>query len=415
LQKVTDVDYTKSGSPACQKKGDTCNMAGYKFIKGTLHDEDGTWIVRARVPDRKTGKIRQRSKTTGLKVKDNTKRKAERKMRDIVAAWEKEANADGCDESPLFSEYVQKFIEHKSLTIRENTICSYQFYADKHINPNIGDMQIKSMKRQHVQDFYNMLRKNGLSVNSIRKIGVVVAGAFHMAILDDVISVNVAKSGDIELPTAEHFEGKTYDEGQLLTLLEKLENEAEPIRCAITLAVCYGLRRSEVCGLRWSDIDFDRGEIYVRNTVTQNGSRIFRDNEPKTKKSRRTLSLAQSTIPYLKQLRESQLKQGLTLDKVCRWPDGREVQPNYITHKSKDVLTKYGLEPIRFHDYRHTAASLMAVESTPKQVQEFLGHNKVSTTFGLYVHTFEADRKHVADRMDSILKKSTLCSEKCSE
>ena len=239
MQKVTDVDYTKKGSPACQKKGDTCNMAGYKFIKGTLHDEDGTWIVRARVPDRKTGKIRQRSKTTGLKVKDNTKRKAERKMRDIVAAWEKEANADGCDESPLFSEYVQKFIEHKSLTIRENTICSYQFYADKHINPNIGDMQIKSMKRQNVQDFYNMLRKNGLSVNSIRKIGVVVAGAFHMAILDDVISVNVAKSGDIELPTAEHFEGKTYDEGQLLTLLEKLENEAEPIRCAITLAVCY--------------------------------------------------------------------------------------------------------------------------------------------------------------------------------
>ena len=187
------------------------------------------------------------------------------------------------------------------------------------------------------------------------------------------------------------------------------------MRSAIILALCYGLRREEVCGLRWCDINFKKNEMYICNTVTQNGGTIFRDEDTKTEKSHRYLTLVDSTIPYLKELKAAQKKRGLILDKVCRWPDGKEVQPGYITHAFPKVLKRHGLKHIRFHDLRGTAASLMAQHAKPKQLQEFMGHNKISTTMEIYVKAFDDDRKAVAGFMNSILEKSPSCSENCSD
>ena len=111
----------------------------------------------------------------------------------------------------------------------------------------------------------------------------------------------------------------------------------------------------------------------------------------------------------------AQKKRGLILDKVCRWPDGKEVQPGYITHAFPKVLKRHGLNHIRFHDLRGTAASLMAQHAKPKQLQEFMGHNKISTTMEIYVKAFDDDRKAVAGFMNSILEKSPSCSKKCSD
>ncbi|MDE7242905.1 MAG: site-specific integrase [Oscillospiraceae bacterium] len=197
--------------------------------------------------------------------------------------------------------------------------------------------------------------------------------------------------------------------------MDAVAQEGEPIRAAVTLAVCYGLRREEICGLRWRDIDFEAKKLYVRNTVTQNGVLKIEAERTKTEKSRRVIDLIDSTIPYLVSLKQTQQRQGIALNKVCVWPDGREVQPNYITHRTKRIMEKYGLERIRVHDLRHTAASLLATRATPKQVQEFLGHEDISTTMNVYTHLLDADRKMTSGIMDGILKNSVFCSEKCSE
>lgn len=115
------------------------------------------------------------------------------------------------------------------------------------------------------------------------------------------------------------------------------------------------------------------------------------------------MTLVPTTIPYLKQLKQEQIEKGFILDKVCRHPDGREVLPNYITRKNRTMLKKHGMPPIRFHDYRGTCASLLAPKLTPKQLQDFMGHEQISTTMEIYVKSYDEDRKAVAATMDGIL------------
>lgn len=155
--------------------------------------------------------------------------------------------------------------------------------------------------------------------------------------------------------------------------------------------------------------------MHIQNTVTKNGSLRIEAEETKTAKSNRTIYPLDSTVLYLKELKQHHESLGIPLGKVCAWPDGTPVEPDYITRTSRKVLKKHGLEHIRFHDFRHTAGSLAARRATPKQVQDFLGHEDISTTMNTYVHAGDADKKAIAAIMNDMVKDTLLCSEKCSE
>lgn len=415
VDKPKAKDYTVIGNLACRSgKEVVTDMASpQKTVRGTLVDDRGTWTVRGRVYDPATGKTRQRAKSTGFKVKDHTKRRAEEAMRDILAQWRIEANTTPMVHDPLFGDYVEKWLKKKSFDLRENSLKSYRDYADKHIIPGLGYLKVRKMTIQDLQVYYEEKLKT-LSVRSLKKQHCVVSGALYEAELDQLIPANFAK--DFKFPKATKFEGKAYTEDQVALLLTAAEQEGEPIRAAITLAVCYGLRREEVCGLRWQDVDFDDGKLYIRNTVTQNGTLRIEAERTKTQKSRRTIPLIASTVPYLNQLKQTQEQQGLNLDKIVVWPDGRSVRPDYISSKTSRVIKAYGLEHIRLHDLRHTAVSLLAAtkQVTPKQMQEFLGHEDITTTLNIYTHVQDEDRKATSGVMDAILKDSVFCSEKCS-
>lgn len=275
--------YTETGNPACHsgKEVSTDMASSKKTVRGTLVDDRGTWTIRGRVYDPSTGKTRQRAKSTGFKVKDHTKRRAEEAMKEILAQWEIEANAVPVVYDPLFSEYVEKWLKKKSFDLRENSLKSYRDYADKHIIPCLGHLKVRKMTIQDLQAYYEEKMKT-LSVHSLNKQHCVVSGALYEAELDQLIPSNFAK--DFKFPKAAKFEGKAYTEDQVASLLAAVAQEGEPIRAAITLAVCYGLRREEVCGLRWQDIDFVNGKLYVRNTVTQNGTLKIEGERTKTQK-----------------------------------------------------------------------------------------------------------------------------------
>lgn len=389
-------------------------MAGQKTVTGSLHDDKGTWVVRGRVYDPDTGKTKNRSKSTGYKVKDNTKRKAQQKMAEILAQWEDEANGEivYITSEPLFSEYVNCFLDKKQGVLKGNTVKTYRGYAEKHILPALGDIPVRKLTLQKIQAFYNDLFEQ-LKVGSVKKMHVVVSGALLEAVREGLISTNVADYA--EFPKAQKFEGKAYTPEQAVRFLDALKKEGEPLRAAGTLALCYGLRREEIVGLRWSDIDFKQNTLTVRNTVVQEGDLRIEEERTKTQKSKRSIALVPGTVPYLLELQQRQEQAGLVLDKVCAWPDGRIVRPDYLTRHIPKFMERADLPVIRLHDLRHTAASILAMSCSPKQVQDFLGHEDISTTMNIYTHTMDSQRRETSDALGGILKKAGYGSENRSE
>ena len=211
-------------------------MASVIHINVCLVDDKGRWTIKGRFCNTVTGEKWQRTKSTGLRVKDNTKRKAEAMKADIVAGWEEELAQQFRAESPLFSVYVQKFIERKrALRLRENTIKSYEDYIKVHIGPKLGNIPIQELTLRDIEGFYEEYLKTH-KVKSARKVNVVVSGAFREAIRDGVIQVNLADLDHLEFPKAEKFDGGTTYTAEEVSKLLKAAEEAGGIhneRCDI--------------------------------------------------------------------------------------------------------------------------------------------------------------------------------------
>lgn len=387
MDKRSGREYNDGGGLACRKKEVTNAMASHT-VKGSLHDEDGTWIIRARVFDPETGKIRNRSKSTGLKVRDKTKRRAEQAMREIVAAWEQEANREPVRESSKgnvpFSEYVEGWLSNKDLSVRANTAKSYRDYAAVHIIPSLGAYPVGDITWRVLQEFCDCMLA-GHSKSTVKKFFIVIRGSLDDAVRDGAIQASPEHL--VKWPRAERVQkARALTRDEVARLLEAAERAGEPIRAAITLALFYGLRRSEVCGLRWMDVDFSKKTLHIQHTVTQNGTVLLDDDHTKTRGSNRTLALIDQTIPYLKQMRAEQAKNGLPVDKVVLWPDGRTIRPDGVTRMFNTLLRNSGIAKARFHDLRHTAATMLANAGVPpKQLQAFLGHDDIEMTLGVYV------------------------------
>ena len=383
------------------------------YIKGCLCDDKGTWAVRARVPDPITGEIHNRTKSTGYKVAGNNRRKAEIKMREIISIWENEARTGTVrDCNPDFGSCVNNWLEEKELTLKPNTLKSYRVIANAHIIPKLGAIRICDLTRQDIVQYFECL-KGKISPNSMKKHKVIINGVLESACADDIIPSNV--SARVKLPTAPKFEGTALSESQIALLFGQLENQPEPIKSAVFLAVTYGLRRSEICGLRWDDIDFDNRTMYIRNTVTEYSGMIIESEQTKTKASRRNLCLIESTIPYLESLKQTQMDLKCYSGKVCAHLDGRKVKPEYITRVCIRFLRECGFEGVRLHDLRHTVATYLANHVPLKHVQSYLGHESIKTTSDIYTHTLTEDKFSTAQNLDSFFKNIPFCSEVCSE
>lgn len=196
----------------------------------------------------------------------------------------------------------------------------------------------------------------------------------------------------------------------------KRQRRASSLCLHIYLTATYGFRRQEICGLKWSAIDFNDqssglyGSLTVCHTVTKIGGKSVKADKTKTTASLRTLPLTKKMSIYLKKLYASQRQSKLLLktgyhdnDYVCKWPDGREIDPDYITHTWKQQLEIFGMPHIRFHDLRHSCASLLVkMKFSLKDVQEWLGHSNIRST-EIYVHLYNA-KQDVAIQMDKILE-----------
>lgn len=380
-------------------------------MTGSLHTKGKSYYAVVRLPD-ETGVERQKWIPTGVKVNGNNKKEANRRLREILTDLEQMKVVYSSDIP--FLDWIDKWMEQKSNEVRLVTYEGYETYVDTHIKPFFKPLKLtlKAVSPQHIQDYFNKKKKSGLSADSIKKHNVVIRGALQDALKKNLIPYNPADRAT--LPAKERFVGRAYTVEQANTLLTVIGDE--PIKPAIILGLFYGLRRSEALGLRWRDIDFQSGTIRICNTVVKMKTRVEAE-QTKSRASKRTLYIIPETREYLLGLKQTQEERRKLLetayhdsDNICVWGDGRPFSTDYITQRFPKILDKHGLPRIRYHELRHTAGSLLLEKGlSAKQIQEYLGHEKVSTTLDIYGHLSAEGKREAATTIGGLLTLGSNC------
>lgn len=312
------------------------------------------------------------------------------------------------------NELAEMFIEkYCKPNISPITTHGYQKSLKK-ILPIIGNKKIKDITPYVLDSMYQKLRigKKGqdLGYHSIYNLHKVMNNMFNHAIKWELIDKNPNLKAN--KPKKEHKEKNFYDEKQVKKLLDVLENEPLKYKLLVVLALDSGARRSELCALRWSDIDLETRMMSITKSL-----KVFEgvvdEKTTKTQSSIRTIKLSESTIELLKEYKEWQdaykkvYKRKWTSrdNRIFTSTDGGYMHPSTCDHALRNIVRRYKLDPICFHELRHTCASLLINSGIdPKTVSKRLGHSDTSITMEIYTHAFEVSKNACADKFDEMMK-----------
>lgn len=292
-------------------------------------------------------------------------------------------------------------------SVRASTFESYSSHIAKHIIPNVGTVQLTKLTPQHVEKMMATIMKNKLSARTAAHARAILRGALADAVKWGMVARNAAALADPPRVVAPEIVTLTPDEAR--KFVEGIRSHPEHALYLVTLAC--GLRLGEVTGLAWQDVDLDAGTVRVRQTLGR-GSGEFRIGEPKSRTSRRQLALPEAVVEALKARKTAQKTDKLKAGDVWRndWDlvfttaIGEPLNPSSLTRRFRLLLASLKLPQMRFHDLRHSCASLLIAEGVhPRLIMETLGHSQISVTMNLYGHVAPVVQREVADRMGGIL------------
>ncbi len=370
----------------------------HREITGSLMERGGKYTAIINLYD-ETGKRKQKSIALGIPVKGN-KRKAMARLEELKQQYGDPAFrlAQAKAESPLFADFLQNWLKTTAPTIERTTYRSYENMINARLDPFFRERRLRlcDVEPHHIRELHESIFKDGCNANTVIHYHAVVRKALQYAVKNELISENAADK--VDRPKKGKYLAAFYSKEELAALFEAVKDDS--LAVVIQLAAYYGLRRSEVLGIRWSAVDFERGTISINHKVTdgkENGEyRIFTEDKLKTKSSFRTLPLIPAVRKLLLAQKEKQegyralfKKSYCTdyLDYVCVDEMGQLFRPNYVTDHFKTLLHRYGLRHIRFHDLRHSCASLLLSQGIAmKQIQDWLGHSTFATTADIYSH-----------------------------
>lgn len=302
---------------------------------------------------------------------------------------------------------VKVFLERwlSEVVSQRNKVRTYEGYeriVELYLNPAIGHIPIGKLTPQHVQRLVNDLAGKGLAPNTVRNARAVLRRALNQALKWGLVSRNVATL--VDTPRIEQQEMSPLNEKQARALLRALKGDRLEALYVLTLSL--GLRRGEVLGLRWADLDFDAGTIRVVQTVQRTRTKGLIIVPPKTKSSIRRLSIPPFAVKKLRTHRERQNGVDNPHGLIFVSTVGTPLEPDNVTHHFKTILKKAKLpDTIRLHDLRHSCATfLLAQGVAPRVVMEYLGHDQISTTMNIYAHVMPENLKEAAARMGELLE-----------
>lgn len=342
-------------------------------------------------------------------------------------------------EKQTVGQFLSTWLEHVAKTrVRASTFESYKWITEKHLVPGLGRPPLAKLSPQQIQVFLNERLASGrqprkkkpeaakgqqngnskpaailqapanpaLTPRTVQHIHATLRTALDQALRWNLVSRNVAML--VDAPRVRRPEVQPYTPEEAVKLLQVLQGDR--LEALYSAAMAVGLRQGEALGLRWQDIDFETGTLAVRNALQFVDGKL-QLVEVKGQKSRRTVSLPQVCITALLKHRARQEAERQLAG--TRWQDtefifttsiGTPLHGCTVTHRFQQALKSAGLRRIRFHDLRHTCATLLLAQGVhPRIIMDILGHSQIAVTMNLYAHVIPAMQKEVAARMDAIL------------
>ncbi len=381
------------------KKGKYVAVIGYK-------DENGKW--------------KEHIRETNLEERGNKKR-AEAILREFQAEFEKgELDKKPEPKEPenklfdydriLFGCYLLNWLERAKQTIELSTYSGYKFTIEHRIAPYFNDRKIylQDLKPQMIDDYYAFLAKD-VGNNTIIHHHAIIRKALQEAYVDGYILYNIADRA--HRPKKSDFVGSFYNRDELLNLFKLVKGTM--IEFPVLMAGYYGLRRSEVAGLKWSAIDFNYQTITIKHVITTaaiDGKQILvAKDRTKTKKSLRTLPLMPPILNLLRLMKEKEdfnrrrfgsAYSEKYADYIYKNDIGEVINPDFISRNFALQIKNHHLRKIRFHDLRHSCATLLRHEGVPMEdIQKWLGHSEITTTEKIYAHFDEGRHRKSAEKI----------------
>lgn len=362
--------------------------------EGTISQRsDGRWEAKLTLPGGKRRAFYGR-----------TKQEAAKKLRAALQA--KDSNLPIPSERLTVERFFTDWLETLKPRVKSGTLERYEVDVRLRVIPNLGKRKLVSLSAADLQLLYSQCLESGLSPTSVRNLHRVISAALTQAVKWSMVVRNVASLASA--PKANKKEMAVLNREQASHFLEVAKGHR--LEALFSLAITSGMRQGELLALKWKDVDLEAGSLQVRTTLrrTKDG---FVFSEPKTARSRRNVVLSQTALAALRHHRIAQNTERLGLGAI--WEDndlvfanevGRPIEAQNVYNRSfKRILKQAGLPAIRFHDLRHTAATLMLGQGVhPKVVSDLLGHATVAITLDLYSHVLPTMHKEAAGKMDAI-------------
>lgn len=364
------------------------------------------WQITIELPkDPITGKRNRRYRTV-----EGTKKEAERAMHEFITELEKGYYVANSNIS--ITEWVQTWLEVYIIpNVSPTTLSRYQGMIKRYIDPVIGNIPVQQLNTLAVQSWVNGLKispSSGkeMSAATIKHAYHVLKGAMDKAVLAGIIYRSPCTG--IMLPKGQKKQAVIYDEKQIRQLLDAAAGTE--MELVIDMELCLGVRRGELLGLEWGDIDWEHNQVkIIRNRVVVDGKSVVK--EPKTATSVRTLDVP---LPLMQKLRKHKMqclsnklrfgKAYTTTDYIIVHPDGKPIYPEYLSQMLTKLQERAGLPKCRFHDLRHLCASIMLLQGVNVKVaQERLGHKDIATTMNIYSHVLPSSAKEAADKIGQLV------------